>query len=255
MTTPTPEEQRGFGRATLARPADGTGDEPLTFVASSQVVNRYGYSLRTDGWRLENYNANPVVLWMHNPFQPPIGAGRAIAKDGQVLLDAVTFDRDDALARLVEGKYRRGFLNAVSVGFDFVDEDGAPMDAWWRLSAEEIRDEAFYELAEVSAVSVPADPLALKQNARLALGRLGTELTALLDEHERSASSAAAPAAVPAAQLEAAVRAEMARLGLPPNPSPAPAGARPITTPTAVEIDDDAARRVLAAFDLGGRSA
>jgi hypothetical protein len=156
------EGRRAALHATLAQPTAGDGDPPLTFVASSTAVNRYGFALRHDGWRVENYHRNPVVLWAHDDRRPPIGRGRAALRGGHLMTD-IEFDRADPFAAAIEQKYRAGFLNAVSVGFDFVDGRGQVLNNWQRMSADQIRDEAFYDLAEVSAVPVPADPNALKQ--------------------------------------------------------------------------------------------
>lgn len=230
-----PETKLAYGRAQLDR-TKLAANEPLTFVASSEGLNRHGFSLRAEGWRLDNYNANPVVLWMHDAWMPPIAQGRAVSKNGQVLLEAVTFDQEDELARAVESKYRRGFLSAVSVGFSFAEEDGEPLLDWWRLSGEKIRDELFYDLEEVSAVTVPADPRAVIKNSRLALAKLGRELVDLFDEQEHPEGT------VTADQLAAAVKAELERLGV---------AVPELTTPpeTPVDgIDKDAAAAVLAAF-------
>lgn len=222
-----------YSRAHLDRES---GDGPLVFTASSEVLNRHGFSLRHDGWRLDNFQANPVVLWMHNPFQPPIGRANAMKQNKRVMAE-VTFDRDDELARVVESKFRRGFLNAVSVGLDFIDEDGAPLD-WWGMSNEQIATEAFYDLAELSAVTVPADPTAVVENKRLALARLGRELVELFDEQEHPGS------AVTAQQISTAVRAELSRLGINPD----------ALRQQAESVDKRAADAVLAAFNLEGIS-
>jgi hypothetical protein len=251
------EHKPAFGRAQLdrAKLADG---EPLTFVASSTKLNRYGYALRNEGWRLDNFNANPVVLWMHNPFQPPIGKGSALSKGGNILLDNVEFDTDDELGAAVDSKYRRGFLSAVSVSWDFVKKDGKPVLDWWRLSNDEIENDMFYDLCEVSAVSVPGDPRAVRKASRLALSQLGRELVDLFDEQEDPAGQVTKP------ELQAAVRAELSRLGLDlealsaraaekHNPGEPPGLAPEDAHPSADEpvgVDQDAARRVLAAFDL-----
>lgn len=233
-----PEQRPAYGRATLDRGAGA--DEPLTFTASSTGLNRYGYSLRNEGWRLDAYNANPVLLWMHDPMRPPIGQGHALAKDDKVLLEGVTFDREDELARAVESKFRRGFLNAVSVSWDFTTEDGAPVLDWWRLKPEQMRDEMFYDLIEVSAVSVPGDPRALIKQSRLALKALGKELVELFDEQEDPAGQ------ITKGELAVAVAAELVKLGIElpvkkttPDPAPPVAG-----------LDKDAASALLAAFDL-----
>jgi hypothetical protein len=171
------ETRRALMRATLEKPA--AEDEPLTFVASSTGLNRYGFRLRPEGWTISNFNKNPVILWGHMSFLPPIGRGQAFI-DG-VLKSKVTFDRGDPIGAEVDRKYREGFLSAVSVGFDFVDKKGAPITNWWRLTPEEIETESFYDLAEISAVSVPADPKALKtQSASMAAAAL--ELIELADD-------------------------------------------------------------------------
>ena len=130
------------------------GDEmgtPIRFVASTEGFKRDGKDLKAGNWRLDNYKSNPVVLWAHDYMsQPPIGKAD-VAIDGKALVASVTFDQQDEFARTVEGKYRRGFLNAVSVG--------------WQDIAEGKR--TFHDLMDVSAVPVPADPMALKlQEAR-----------------------------------------------------------------------------------------
>lgn len=165
--------RRALTRAVLRKPAPD--DDAMEFVASSPKVNRYGFALRTDGWLVDNFNANPVILWHHLDFIPPIGRGRAV-KGASELTTRITWDRSDPLGARVEQKYRDGFLNAVSVGFDFVDKGGKPLGAWWNLSAEQIRDEAFYDLAEVSAVPVPADASALVKQS---LADMGLELVDL----------------------------------------------------------------------------
>lgn len=152
------DRRLGFARGTLAAPSP---EGELVFTASAEGTNRYGFSLSPKRWRLDNFNNNPVILWMHQDHMPPIGRAGVTKVDGNGLRLPVTFDRDDPFAAQIERKYRSGFLNAVSVGFDFVDKSGEPIRDWWNLSADEIKNEAFYDLAEVSAVPVPADPNAL----------------------------------------------------------------------------------------------
>jgi len=138
------------------------------FTASAEGVNRYGFSLNRKRWKIDNFNSNPVILWMHMDYTPPIGRGRA-SLDSRGLRTDVTFDRSDSFAVKIENKYRSGFLNAVSVGFDFVDASGAPVSRW-DLTPDAIYNEVWYDLAEVSAVPVPADPQALvRQRHALAM--------------------------------------------------------------------------------------
>lgn len=150
------DRRLSYARGMLAAPSP---DGELEFTASAEGVNRYGFSLDPKRWKIDNFNNNPVILWMHMDHMPPIGRGRS-SVDGKGLKTAITFDRQDPFAVTIENKYRTGFLNAVSVGFDFVEQDGTPIDRWWNMDAEKMAN-AYYDLAEVSAVPVPADPNAL----------------------------------------------------------------------------------------------
>ena len=136
----------------------------LTFVASTENVARDGDIIETDGWQTASYLKNPVFLWMHDPYVPPIGKALAV-RVGDTLDIDVEFDHDEFADRIF-GLYERGFLNAVSVGFLPMahrkpdDEERAelklgPWGVVWTKT----------ELLELSAVSVPADPGALVQNS------------------------------------------------------------------------------------------
>ncbi|MGH3788210.1 MAG: hypothetical protein ACRDRG_17050 [Pseudonocardiaceae bacterium] len=114
----------------------------------------------------------------------------------------------------MESKYRRGFLNAVSVGIDFVDEEGGAPLNWWNLTPKQISTEAFYDLAEHSAVTVPADPKAVIEQSRQGLAHLGRELVELFDETQRPASR------LPAAAVLAELDGQIARFGVDPHADP-----------------------------------
>ena len=149
-------------------PTDGRGDhhdgkavpspgEPLTFVVSSGAVDRHGDVVSPEGWRLEAYRANPVVLWAHDYRRPAIGRAQSVWSDGRALLAHLEFAPTE-FAREVEALYRSGYQQGVSVGFR-------------PLRFEERRDPrtgAFLgirfleqELLEISAVPVPANQGAL----------------------------------------------------------------------------------------------
>ena len=112
------------------------------------------------GWKLDNFKKNPVFMLSHQHSGLPIGTVPDVRVDGKQLLSAVTFDSGDPVAMQVKGKYERGVMRAVSVGFR-------------ALSFEERLDEGRVagltfkesELLEISAVSVPAHPGALMRRA------------------------------------------------------------------------------------------
>lgn len=134
---------------------------PIPFVASTEGVKRDGLELKAENWDLANYQRNPVFLWAHDYMgqRLPLGRADVEVRDG-ALHASVTFDNEDEFARQVEGKYRRGFLNAVSVGWNEVKEG--------------------LELLDISAVPVPGDPDALIQRQARALRDLAEALEGVM---------------------------------------------------------------------------
>jgi hypothetical protein len=230
------EYHRGYTERGADTEPAGT---PIWFTASTPGVKRDGLDLRAQGWRLDEYRANPVMLWCHDRTRPPIG--NVLPETGDRLRAGVLFDQEDDFARKVESKYRRGFLHAVSVGWDFVDKDGARIDAR-RMSVERIRDHAFYSMTELSGVPVPADPDALMERQRAGLRSLGRELVDLFDEQENEHSD------VTADDIRTAVIAELDKLGV---PIPAFQRHQP-AEPAGLFVPTEAARALLGAFDLEG---
>lgn len=167
-TTPAQQPRSFYMRAYMQRaegadkPAPEPGS-PLRFVASTEGKKRDGLDLKAVNWRTENYQRNPIVLWAHDysGARLPIGRATVRIEDKKMLAD-VTFDQGDEFARQVEDKYRRGFLNAVSVGWD----DGA---------------DDTHDLLDISAVPVPADPSALLLRQRTALSELSRAIDSAVE--------------------------------------------------------------------------
>ena len=150
------------------------GSGMVTFVLSTDEVDRHGDVVCADGWRLEAYRENPVLLWAHDYRHPAIGRAAAVWTEPHRLLAKIEF-APSAFAQEVASLYASGFQWGVSVGF-------RPM-RW-----EERRDSrtgAFLgikyleqELLEVSAVPVPANRSALRREADGDLRALLAELRA-----------------------------------------------------------------------------
>ena len=131
--------------------------DTVSFVASTASPDRYGDIIDQKGWVLENYKKNPVVLLNHDSNQLPIGKGHVHIRNDQLVID-VQFDQEDERAREVERKAKKGFMNAVSVGF-------RPLESKSRSELPE--DNKYYgkrgmyysksELLEVSIVTIPAN--------------------------------------------------------------------------------------------------
>lgn len=145
--------------------------DPIRFIASTENVARDGMVIESAGWELDNFRKNPVLLWSHDILgaRPPIG--RADVKvEGKALVADVSFDQGDPFAVEVERKYRTGFLHAVSVRWDPKEMAPARSGKPPRFTRQ--------DLLEISAVALPSDPSALKQERIRAIQDELAELTA-----------------------------------------------------------------------------
>ncbi len=160
---------RGFAE----RADNAPGDGPIRFVIATEGRKADGIDLRMDRLSLDRYLANPVVMYGHDYWgreSLPIGRAENVHVDGDRLLADAVFDLDDPFAAQVDRKYRGGYLNAVSVGFDlrgFDNATGVP-DSW--------------ELLEFSAVPIPLDPDALVESGRAALRALNVQIREALGD-------------------------------------------------------------------------
>lgn len=201
----------------------GKAGSPIQFVASSELPARDGMVIAADGWQLDNFRRNPVVLWAHDwgGNRPPIGRAEVkVDPDKKVLRAAITFDAGDEFAASIERKYRQGFLNAVSVGFDILE-----MGERAAAAVPVVRKT---ELLEISAVPVPSDPLALAERQRRGmadmaalLGRLGDATDAAVGLRSRDAG-----------------RTFLEGLAAEPTPDPLAKVFRPLTLGQRRELDE-----------------
>lgn len=156
-------------RALRAESIPDTGAIP--FTASTEGQKRDGLDVDSQGWQLDNFRRNPVVLLAHNYWSLPIGRAD-VRIEGKALLADITFDPGDELAQQVERKYRTGFLHAISVGFDI--HRMADGEQWGRTAEQELLD--------ISAVAVPGDPDALKRLAQRGIAHDLTDLITKLSD-------------------------------------------------------------------------
>lgn len=177
-------------RAALAQSQPGS---PIRFTASTAGVKRDGLTIEQSGWELDDFRANPAFLWAHDYTggRPPIGRVEKVwLEDGDLKAD-VTFDQGDEFAREIERKYRQGYLNAVSVGWDILDMQPSK-DPAVRGTVTKAN------LLDLSAVPIPGDPGALMERQKRALADFGRELlTAIEPETPKpdSTTTVAPPAA------------------------------------------------------------
>lgn len=105
-------------------------------------------------WDLERYQKNPVLLWMHDPTQAPIGRVEDIEVDDDGLKGTAVFATAEAnpFAEQCFQLIKEGMLRAVSVGFE-IGEEAGEVSAEGETGTARKRN----ELIEISFVTVPAD--------------------------------------------------------------------------------------------------
>lgn len=167
---------------------------PLTFVVSTSDVARDGMVIDADAWQLDNYRRNPVVLFGHKYFEPPIGRARDVRVSDGKLRATIEFDTRSELGARVDRLYRDGFMHAVSVGWATLEFEPAKAGAPPRITKADLLD--------ISAVPVPADPSALLERERAGARALHAELARL----------GLAPIATGSGDLVASIRADLGRL-------------------------------------------
>lgn len=126
----------------------------VRMVCSTTTKDRHGDTIAQDGWKLDNYRNNPVILWGHDKYCPPIGKAVDIGITPRGLEANIQFATADEheLADTVYKLLLGGYLNAGSVGFypiKYILNDNGGVDF------------VEQELFEFSIVTVPSNPDAL----------------------------------------------------------------------------------------------
>lgn len=129
-----------------------------SFIASTSTSDRYGDIVDQKSWNLDGYKKNPVILLNHRQDMLPIGRASSVqVVNGQLEID-VEFDMEDELGASVARKVDKGFLTAVSVGFQ---PKKAKMRSDLPKDHKAAGQSGMYfedaELLEVSVVTIPAN--------------------------------------------------------------------------------------------------
>ena len=136
---------------------DTPASRQITFAVSTEGIDRDRDVIRASGWKLASYKKNPVVLFAHNYYEPPIARAAKIGVDSKQLISTADFVPKEIspFADMIYQMVKGGYLRAASVGF-------RPM----KTSYDEERrgfDVLEAELLEWSVVPVPANAEALVQ--------------------------------------------------------------------------------------------
>ncbi|MEP2085065.1 MAG: hypothetical protein ABJP87_04425 [Bauldia litoralis] len=115
-------------------------------IITTENLDRYQEVISLEGWDLEHYRNNPVVLWGHDHNQLPIGVATSVeVKDGKMIAHGKFAPHE--FAQTIRKLYDLGMMKATSVGFIEKEREGNLITK--------------AELLEFSFVSVPANPYAL----------------------------------------------------------------------------------------------
>ncbi len=167
------EGGNGTGRAGVlyrsAQIEDIREDRTFRFIASTNSVDRYE-DIIEQNWDLEEFWRNPVLLWAHNHWDPPIGSVKSFetndARTESVAIAQLLPEGEDEFVDQIGRLLKARFLRAVSVGFlplsriDRKDAKGRWIGYRYLKS----------KLIELSVVSVPANPDAVQLARSLNLG-------------------------------------------------------------------------------------
>ncbi len=125
-------------------------------IITTEDIDRAGDIVSMDGWQLDNYKNNPIVLWAHSYHELPVGVTDNIYIEGGKMVAEGYFAPEEANphAQHVRKLYELGFINTASVGF-------IPLEFASPTMASEGQKIVKQELLEWSFVPVPANPHAL----------------------------------------------------------------------------------------------
>lgn len=151
-------------------------------VFSSEVEDRQGEIVVQKGWILDNYMKNPVVLWAHDSWQPPIakmleiGVNAATNQlEGKMQFAVNEYPFAKTIFDLMVGGYQKAF----SAGF---------INNKYEIDQE--NDKVYLlenELLEMSVVPVPANQLALAKSKGIDIGAYEEKEKKEVEMHEEKA--------------------------------------------------------------------
>ncbi len=139
---------------------------------SNESLNSYGTRVLTAGMNVDQYNRNPVLLYMHQRGQV-IGCVKDLRVEGDEVTGELVFDEATELSQRCKKQYEFGSLKMVSVGIDILELSEDPkLLVQGQTSPTISRSKLF----EVSLVDIGANDDAIvlqKDGKRIELGKDG----------------------------------------------------------------------------------
>lgn len=152
----------------------------VSFTASTSTRDSHGTVLNQENWTLERFNSNPIIGYQHNVYgnacgdddpDDIIGKGRAFVENGQLVVD-ITYDgtheggTGNEKAEKIFQKVKKGFINAVSVGFEPIGIGNFGEGDQAEGQANQTYHFAGQDLLEISNVNLPSNAESVKKALR-----------------------------------------------------------------------------------------
>ena len=146
---------------------------------SNESLNSYGTRVLTSGMNIEQYNRNPVLLYMHERGQV-IGLVRDVRVENDELTGELVFDEATELSQRCKKQWEFGSLKMVSIGIDILETSEEPE---YLVPGQTSHTITKCKLFEVSVVDIGANDDAIvlhKDGVRLTLGKNAADVLPLL---------------------------------------------------------------------------
>lgn len=146
--------------------------KPKRVRISNESLNSYGTRVLTSGMNVEQYNRNPVLLYMHERGQV-IGYVKDLKVEGDEVTGELMFDEATELSQRCKKQWEFGSLKMVSAGIDILELSEDPKHLVQGQTSPTISKS---KLFEVSLVDIGANDDAIvlqKDGKRIELGKDG----------------------------------------------------------------------------------
>ena len=185
---------------------------------SNESLNCYGTRVLTAGMNVEQYNRNPVLLYMHQRGQV-IGYVKDLKVENGEVTGELVFDEASELSVRCKKQWEFGSLKMVSVGIDILETSE---DAEFLVQGQTAPTITKSKLFEVSLVDIGANDDAIvlqKDGVLLTLGKNAAEVLPLLHSNNNNQKTKqmdqeklALELGLPKDADEAAINAKLAKL-------------------------------------------
>lgn len=132
---------------------------------SNSKINSYGTRVLTAGMDIEQYNRNPVLLYMHERGEV-IGYMKDVKVEGDEVTGEPVFDEASDLSKRCKAQFDFGSLRMVSAGLDIVSMSDNDDDMEDGQTAPTITKSKLYEVSLVD-IGANDDAIRLRQEGKI----------------------------------------------------------------------------------------